>query len=166
MWRSSTTRRWRRWRPTLEQHAPAGAVARIWGEASLGEAAATVAAPEWTGSRSPRFAGRRLPRVRTASREPPDQPKNPRAVFVLAPPRSGTTLLRVLLAGHPALFAPPELELLQFATLAERRAAFAGRDALGWKAPCGPSWSSTTARPARPRHGEAWERAASRLREL
>jgi thioesterase domain-containing protein len=51
-------------------------------------------------------------------------------VFVLAPPRSGTTLLRVLLGGHPQLFAPPELELLTFATLAERKAAFTGRDSF------------------------------------
>ncbi|MEM9292773.1 MAG: amino acid adenylation domain-containing protein [Acidobacteriota bacterium] len=50
--------------------------------------------------------------------------KNPPAVFVLAPPRSGTTLLRVMLAGHPQLFAPPELELLSFPDLASRRAAF------------------------------------------
>ncbi|HEV7516452.1 MAG TPA: amino acid adenylation domain-containing protein, partial [Thermoanaerobaculia bacterium] len=54
--------------------------------------------------------------------------RNPRAVFVLAPPRSGSTLLRALLGGHPRLFAPPELELLNFPTLAARRAAFAGRD--------------------------------------
>jgi amino acid adenylation domain-containing protein len=54
--------------------------------------------------------------------------KNPPAVFILSPPRSGSTLLRVMLAGHPQLFAPPELELLSFNTLAERQAAFAGRD--------------------------------------
>ena len=35
-----------------------------------------------------------------------------------------------MLAGHPGLFAPPELELLSFDTLAERRAAFTGRDAF------------------------------------
>lgn len=46
--------------------------------------------------------------------------KNPPAVFVLSPPRSGSTLLRVLLAGHPQLFAPPELSLLGFHTLQER----------------------------------------------
>jgi thioesterase domain-containing protein len=49
---------------------------------------------------------------------------------VLAPPRSGTTLLRVMLGGHPQLFAPPELELLTFATLEERKAAFSGRDSF------------------------------------
>ena len=55
-------------------------------------------------------------------------PRNSRAIFVLAPPRSGSTLLRVLLGGHPRLFAPPELELLNFASLAARREAFPGRD--------------------------------------
>ncbi|HLM55241.1 MAG TPA: amino acid adenylation domain-containing protein [Pyrinomonadaceae bacterium] len=53
--------------------------------------------------------------------------KNPPAVFILSPPRSGSTLLRVMMAGHPALFAPPELELLSFDTLAERRAALTGK---------------------------------------
>ncbi len=56
--------------------------------------------------------------------------KNPPAVFVLSPPRSGTTLLRVMLGGHPRLFSPPELELLSFDTLKERKAAFTGRDAF------------------------------------
>ena len=35
-----------------------------------------------------------------------------------------------MLAGHPALFAPPELELLGFATLGERRRTFDGRDSF------------------------------------
>ena len=52
---------------------------------------------------------------------------NPPAVFVLSPPRSGSTLLRVMLAGNPRLFSPPELDLLSFNTLAERRAAFSGK---------------------------------------
>jgi amino acid adenylation domain-containing protein/non-ribosomal peptide synthase protein (TIGR01720 family) len=54
--------------------------------------------------------------------------QNRPVVFVLSPPRSGSTLLRVMLAGHPQLFAPPELELLSFNTLVERRDAFAGRN--------------------------------------
>ncbi|HEX9942196.1 MAG TPA: amino acid adenylation domain-containing protein [Thermoanaerobaculia bacterium] len=66
---------------------------------------------------------------RTAPRSAPG-PRNPRAVLLLSPPRSGSTLLRVLLAGNLRLFAPPELELLSFDTLAERRDAFAGRDAF------------------------------------
>ena len=53
-------------------------------------------------------------------------PKNPPAVFVLSPPRSGSTLLRTMLAGNANLFSPPELDLLSFNTLAERRAAFSG----------------------------------------
>ena len=78
-----------------------------------------------------------LARLRAHVHEPPPLPaevaalpRNPPALFVLAPPRSGTTLLRVMLGGHPALFAPPELELLEFDTLAERRDAFPGRDAF------------------------------------
>ncbi|HEV7474838.1 MAG TPA: amino acid adenylation domain-containing protein [Pyrinomonadaceae bacterium] len=55
------------------------------------------------------------------------EPKNPPAVFVLSPPRSGSTLMRVMLGGHPQLFAPPELELLSFNTLADRRREFADR---------------------------------------
>ncbi len=50
--------------------------------------------------------------------------KNPPAVFVLSAPRSGSTLLQGLLAGHPKLFAPPELHLLWYLDLGERRAAF------------------------------------------
>ena len=59
-----------------------------------------------------------------------DRPKNPRAVFVLSPPRSGSTLLRVVLGGSPRLFAPPELELLSFETLGARREALSGRYAF------------------------------------
>jgi len=47
--------------------------------------------------------------------------KNGRAIFVLSPPRCGSTLLRVMLAGHSKLFAPPELELLNFDSLGTRR---------------------------------------------
>lgn len=43
-------------------------------------------------------------------------------VFVLGAPRSGTTLLRVMLEGHPQLFSPPEMVIAPFATMAERRA--------------------------------------------
>lgn len=55
---------------------------------------------------------------------------NPPAIFILAPPRSGTTLLRVMLAGHPSLFAAAELQLLCFHTLSERRTAFSGKFSL------------------------------------
>ena len=59
-------------------------------------------------------------------------PANPRAMFVLAPPRSGTSLLRVMLAGHPGLFAGSELQLLTFDTLHQRRRAFQGARSL-WR---------------------------------
>ena len=42
------------------------------------------------------------------------------AAFILSSPRSGSTLLRVMLAGHPGLSSPPELHLLPFDTMRER----------------------------------------------
>ena len=56
-----------------------------------------------------------------------NQIKNSPAVFVLSPPRSGSTLLRTMLGGHPSLFSPPELDLMSFNTLEERRSAFEGK---------------------------------------
>jgi acyl transferase domain-containing protein/thioesterase domain-containing protein len=43
------------------------------------------------------------------------------AAFILSSVRSGSTLFRVMLAGHPDLFCPPELHLLPYADMAERR---------------------------------------------
>jgi hypothetical protein len=57
-----------------------------------------------------------------------DRQKNPPAIFVLTTPRSGSTLFRVMLAGHPALFAPPEPDLLLFNSLAERKAGLSGAE--------------------------------------
>ncbi len=37
--------------------------------------------------------------------------------LLLSSPRSGSTLLRLMLAGHPRLFCPPELNLLPFESL-------------------------------------------------
>jgi acyl transferase domain-containing protein/aryl carrier-like protein len=42
--------------------------------------------------------------------------------LILSSARSGSTLLRVMLAGHPALFCPPELHLLMYRSLREREA--------------------------------------------
>lgn len=56
--------------------------------------------------------------------------RNPRAVFIVSPPRSGTTLLRVMLAGHPHLFAASELQLLGFHSLRQRETAYSGKYAL------------------------------------
>ncbi|MBX7222441.1 MAG: amino acid adenylation domain-containing protein [Blastocatellia bacterium] len=50
----------------------------------------------------------------------PSEKKPKRALFVLSSPRSGSTLFRVMLAGHPELFSPPELHLLSYNTMGER----------------------------------------------
>lgn len=43
-----------------------------------------------------------------------------RTAYILGSGRSGTTLLRVMLAGHPDLFSPPEMVLAPFDTMRER----------------------------------------------
>ncbi|MDJ0634241.1 MAG: alpha/beta fold hydrolase [Xenococcaceae cyanobacterium MO_188.B29] len=52
-----------------------------------------------------------------ASPAPTDTP----IAFILSSPRSGSTLLRVMLAGHPALSSPPELHLLPFENMQQRQ---------------------------------------------
>ncbi len=61
--------------------------------------------------------------------------KNPPATFILSPPRSGSTLFRTMLTGHPRLFAPPELDLLSFNRLNERREAFTGKRSFWLQGP-------------------------------
>lgn len=41
-------------------------------------------------------------------------------VFVLGCPRSGTTIFRCMLMGHPEIYAGPELHMMQFESLRER----------------------------------------------
>ena len=53
----------------------------------------------------PRSDGDRHPVAAAATRNDP-------IIFLVSAPRSGSTLLRLMLAGHPALFCPPELALL------------------------------------------------------
>ncbi len=48
--------------------------------------------------------------------------RNPRIAFLLSSARAGSTLLRVMLAGHPQLFSPPELHLLMYRSMREREA--------------------------------------------
>lgn len=45
--------------------------------------------------------------------------KNKPMVFLHGSPRSGSTLLRVMLAGHPKLFAPPEMDILWYDSLGD-----------------------------------------------
>ena len=54
--------------------------------------------------------------------------KNRPMIFLLSAPRSGSTLLRVMLAGHSRLFCPPELHLLPYDTLEERARALRDTD--------------------------------------
>jgi len=61
-----------------------------------------------------------------------DKQKNPRAIFLLSPPRSGSTLLRIMLAGNKQLFSPPELDLLSFNSLGERNKFFKDTGMLLW----------------------------------
>ena len=55
------------------------------------------------------------------ARLPATSPANPPAAFLLSSPRSGSTLLRVMLEGHSGLFCPPELHLLPYDRLSVRR---------------------------------------------
>jgi amino acid adenylation domain-containing protein len=100
-------------------------------------------------------------RLRAAVRRLPDRNEQPSrlgpVVFVLSPPRSGSTLLRVVLGVHPGLFAPPELQLLNFDTLRHRRGALAGeRDRF---------WLQGTVRALMELHGCTVEEATRRMAE-
>ncbi|TAK34570.1 MAG: amino acid adenylation domain-containing protein [Saprospiraceae bacterium] len=109
-------------------------------EKNYPEAVAKIAGPAKGGSPS---TGNPQPKLSPAQIEsfkkiipnhlpgPISKIKNPSSpIFILAPPRSGTTLLRVMLAGHPSLFACNELQLLHFETLKERSAAYTGKFSL------------------------------------
>jgi len=64
----------------------------------------------------------------------PIQParKNKPMVFVACSPRSGSTIFRVMLAGHPGLFCPPELYLLHFETMQEWDQNVGFGDVFAW----------------------------------
>jgi len=108
-----------------EQHA--AAVARVWGVAAQGQTVEEPPPGPAEVAEMLRLVVEGRPEADVPERE---EPVNPPAVFILSPPRSGSTLLRVMLSAHPRLFAPPELELLSFRTMAGRHAAFAGRDSF------------------------------------
>jgi hypothetical protein len=108
----------------LERHY-ARAVARVFGGARPGLAPAGGARPleahdlAWLRERLPAILAHRGDDDDEGARGAP-------AVFILAPHRSGTTLLRVMLAGHPRLFAAPELQLLGFSRMDTRRQVLQG----------------------------------------
>ena len=107
----------------LRTHYPA-AIARVFGEATAVEPGRRIDAARLAGVRSLIV---RAPRQVVAART-----KNRRAIFILAPPRSGTTLLRAMLARHPGFVTASELRLLGFRTLGERRAAYAASEGV-WR---------------------------------
>ena len=58
--------------------------------------------------------------------------KNGPVAFIHSSPRAGSTLLRVMLAGHPNIFCPPELHLLYFDAMKEWRENLGFGDELAW----------------------------------
>jgi acyl carrier protein len=58
--------------------------------------------------------------------------KNRPLALVLSAPRAGSTIFRVMLAGHPQLFCPPELYLLHFETMREWDQNVGFGDSLAW----------------------------------
>ena len=104
----------------LEHHYQ-DAVARVCGQKSI--ASPVASAPVIDAGKVAEIRSIITPLAPRKGRSSQNRP----AVFILCPPRSGSTLLRVMLAGHPSLFAPPEMELLSFNTLEERKSALSGR---------------------------------------
>ena len=99
------------------------AIARLVGADPSAVARPLVAAPVSEADLATLRAA--VPVVRSEAR--PGGARNPPAIFILSPPRSGTTLLRIMLAGHRDLFAASELQLLGFETLQERAEAYTGK---------------------------------------
>ena len=68
--------------------------------------------------------------VLDGARQVGDEPSHisnvPNTALLLSAPRSGSTLLRAMLSANPSLFSPPELHLLPYRTMDERRAALSG----------------------------------------
>ncbi|HRI87649.1 MAG TPA: SDR family NAD(P)-dependent oxidoreductase, partial [Candidatus Hydrogenedentes bacterium] len=96
-------------RPTIAELAP-----YLVGEIAKNEARAE-------GKAQPKSQGVRvaLPTIRLNKIGP--AVRNKPIAFLLSAPRSGSTLSRVMLAGHKDLFVPPELHLLQCNSMGEWR---------------------------------------------
>ncbi|MGB5977930.1 MAG: AMP-binding protein, partial [Cyclobacteriaceae bacterium] len=69
---------------------------------------------------------KRFSQLRESARFTSEMNKAGRALFILSPPRSGSTLLRTMLAGNSNLFSPPELNLMPFDTLMQWKEANQG----------------------------------------
>lgn len=60
--------------------------------------------------------------------EPVKEKIQKEAIFVLSCPRSGSTIFRLILAGHAKLFSPPELHILPFQSMKQRKAQLLRND--------------------------------------
>lgn len=90
---------------------------------------ATFYPDELDASSTPRTVAKHLAQRVLSGCEPSTRPpvipfrkekvKDP-TVFILTCPRSGSTLLRCMLMGHPSVYAPPELHLAEFDSMRER----------------------------------------------
>lgn len=58
--------------------------------------------------------------IKVNDSRPSSAPLHEPTIFVLGCPRSGTTLLRTMLMGHPEIFAGPELYLIQYHSMLQR----------------------------------------------
>lgn len=84
--------------------------------------------PDWTTPRPGAASAARIPpRPTTAAAGA----RVPNVGFVVSSPRAGSTLLRVMLHGHPDIFSPPELNLLPFESMGQRAAWFQ-QHGFGW----------------------------------
>ncbi|NJN75753.1 MAG: KR domain-containing protein [Synechococcaceae cyanobacterium RL_1_2] len=61
-----------------------------------------------------------LPTIKTNYPAVAPEKRVKNVALLLSSPRSGSTLLRVMLAGHPQLWVPPELHLLPFGYMGDR----------------------------------------------
>ncbi len=112
----------------LEQNYPTG-VRRLLGEEVDVEQGTTVIRR----INDDDFDGLRRMVKKLAPRDEEEKaPINDPAVFILSAPRSGSTLLRVMLGGNPKLFAPPELQLMNYNTLKEQEEAFSNERDSFW----------------------------------
>ncbi len=64
----------------------------------------------------------------------PPARKNESIVFLHSSPRAGSTLLRVMLAGHPDIFCPPEINLLPYRDMQEWQQHIGYRSGFRWPA--------------------------------
>jgi thioester reductase-like protein len=91
-----------------------------------GHAAAAVGSAPGAAPRTGAPGASGAPGSAPVRRRPRPARRNPPMAFLLSSPRTGSTLLRVMLAGHSRLFCPPELHLLPYFSMQDRERALAG----------------------------------------